>query len=77
MGDRIEILTSKSSGPSRDWLNVVRTSSARSKIRSYFSKVTREDDLQHGRDELMKVLRKQGLGASGEYARQSARAGRR
>jgi len=65
MGDRIEILTSKSSGPSRDWLNVVRTSSARSKIRSYFSKVTREDDLQHGRDELMKVLRKQGLGASG------------
>jgi len=65
MGDRVEILTSKNSGPSRDWLNIVKTSSARSKIRSYFSKVTREDDLQHGRDELMKVLRKQGLGASG------------
>ncbi|MDZ4167044.1 MAG: bifunctional (p)ppGpp synthetase/guanosine-3',5'-bis(diphosphate) 3'-pyrophosphohydrolase [Coriobacteriia bacterium] len=62
MGDRVEILTNKNSWPSRDWLNIVKTSSARSKIRSYFSKASREDDLQHGKDELMKVLRKQGLG---------------
>jgi GTP pyrophosphokinase len=61
MGDRVEILTNKSSWPSRDWLNIVRTSSARSKIRSYFSKATREDDLVKGKDELVKVLRKQGL----------------
>jgi GTP pyrophosphokinase len=61
MGDRIEIMTNKSSGPSRDWLNIVRTSSARSKIRSYFSKVSRTDDLAHGKDELQKILRKQGL----------------
>ncbi|MDH4139361.1 MAG: bifunctional (p)ppGpp synthetase/guanosine-3',5'-bis(diphosphate) 3'-pyrophosphohydrolase [Coriobacteriia bacterium] len=64
MGDRIEILTNKSSKPSRDWLKVVRTSSARSKIRSYFSKVTREDDLARGKDELGKVMRKHGLGIS-------------
>jgi len=64
MGDRVEILTNKSSWPSRDWLNVVKTSSARSKIRSYFSKVSREDDLQRGRDELLKVMRKHGLGMS-------------
>lgn len=62
MGDRIEILTNKSSGPSRDWLNIVKTSSARSKIRNYFSKVNRVDDLQNGRDELTKILRKQGMG---------------
>ena len=62
MGDRIEILTNKNSWPSRDWLNIVRTSSARSKIRSHFSKATREDDLVKGKDELVKVLRKQGLG---------------
>jgi guanosine-3',5'-bis(diphosphate) 3'-pyrophosphohydrolase len=61
MGDRVDIMTNKSSGPSRDWLNVVRTSSARSKIRSYFSKVSRTDDLARGKDELQKILRKQGL----------------
>jgi len=61
MGDRMEIMTNKNSGPSRDWLNIVRTSSARSKIRSYFSKVSRTDDLAHGKDELQKILRKQGL----------------
>jgi len=62
MGDRVEILTNKNSWPSRDWLNIVKTSSARSKIRSYFSKATREDDVVKGKDELTKVLRKQGLG---------------
>ncbi len=61
MGDRVEILTNKNSWPSRDWLNVVRTSSARSKIRSYFSKASREDDLVKGKDELGKILRKQGM----------------
>ncbi len=71
MGDRVEILTNKNSWPSRDWLNVVKTSSARSKIRSYFSKVSREDDLQRGRDELAKVMRKHGLKTS---SRASARA---
>ena len=64
MGDRLEILTNKNSWPSRDWLNIVKTSSARSKIRSYFSKVSREDDLMRGRDELSKVMRKHGLGIS-------------
>ncbi|MGB4592411.1 MAG: bifunctional (p)ppGpp synthetase/guanosine-3',5'-bis(diphosphate) 3'-pyrophosphohydrolase [Coriobacteriia bacterium] len=62
MGDRVEVLTSKNASPSRDWLNIVRTSSARSKIRAHFSKASRSDDLQTGRDELLKVLRKQGMG---------------
>ncbi len=48
MGDRVDILTNKSSAPSRDWLNIVKTSSARSKIRNYFSKQSREDDLAAG-----------------------------
>jgi guanosine-3',5'-bis(diphosphate) 3'-pyrophosphohydrolase len=61
MGDRVEIMTNKSSGPSRDWLNIVKTSGARSKIRTYFSKVSRTDDLGRGRDELTKIVRKQGL----------------
>ena len=68
MGDRVEVLTNKNSKPSRDWLNIVRTSSAKSKIRNYFSKVTREDDLVHGRDELSKVMRKHGLGIGSKTA---------
>ena len=64
VGDRVDIMTNKSSSPSRDWLNIVKTQSARAKIRSYFSKVTRVDDLQRGRDELGKVMRKHGLGLS-------------
>ncbi len=61
MGDRVDVMTNKSSGASRDWLNIVKTSGARSKIRAYFSKVTRTDDLQRGKDELTKIVRKQGL----------------
>ena len=68
MGDRIEILTNKNSHPSRDWLNIVKTSSAKSKIRTYFSKATREDDLIRGRDELAKVMRKHGLGIGSKTA---------
>ena len=64
VGDRVEMLTQKSASPSRDWLNMVRTSSARSKIRSYFSKASRSDDMQIGRDRLGREMRKHGLGIS-------------
>ena len=62
MGDRVEVLTNKNSAPSRDWLNIVKTSSARSKIRAYFSKANREDDLHRGKEELSKAMRKHGMG---------------
>jgi len=68
MGDRVEVLSNKSSWPSRDWLGIVKTSSARSKIRNYFSKASRTDDLAHGRDELAKVMRKHGLGIGSKTA---------
>ena len=64
LGDRVEILTQKSATPSRDWLSIVKTTSARNKIRSYFSKVSRSDDLQSGRDKLTREMRKHGLGIS-------------
>ena len=68
MGDRVEILTQKSSTPSRDWLAIVKTPSARSKIRSYFSKVSRSDDLLNGRDKLAREMRKHGIGISSARA---------
>jgi len=62
MGDIVSVMTSKSStGPSRDWLNLVKTSSAKSKIRHWFSKETREDHEHLGREALLKALRKQGV----------------
>ncbi|MGB0731645.1 MAG: RelA/SpoT family protein [Miltoncostaeaceae bacterium] len=61
-GDFVEILTSKAPrGPSRDWLSVVQTSKARSKIRSFFSREQREDAEHHGREVLQEALRKAGL----------------
>lgn len=64
MGDRVEILTQKNSGPSRDWLTLVKTPGARSKIRAYFSKAHRQDDVVQGREELGRELRKSGFGLS-------------
>ena len=68
MGDRVEILTQKSATPSRGWLSIVKTPSARSKIRNYFSKVTRGDDLQEGHDRLQREMRKHGMGISNAQA---------
>lgn len=70
-GDRVEILTQKSASPSRDWLSVAKTPSARSKIRSYFSKASRNDDLLAGRDILAKEVRKDGLGISNSRSTQA------
>jgi GTP pyrophosphokinase len=64
MGDRVEIITLKNSGPSRDWLNIAQTPTARSKIRAYFSKITKDDDIIHGRELLGREMRKHGMGIS-------------
>lgn len=64
MGDRVDILTQKGANPSRDWLNIVKTPRARTKIRQYLSKVSRSDDLQIGHDKLRFEMRKHDLGIS-------------
>ncbi|MDR0888537.1 MAG: bifunctional (p)ppGpp synthetase/guanosine-3',5'-bis(diphosphate) 3'-pyrophosphohydrolase, partial [Coriobacteriales bacterium] len=72
-GDRVEILTQKTSGPSRDWLNIVKTPSARQKIRSYFSKMTRGDDILKGREILAAEMRSYGLTSRSNQALQDLR----
>ena len=58
-GDIVEILTTKGPhGPSRDWLNFVKTSSAREKIRGWFKKERREENIQKGREQLDKEFRR-------------------
>ncbi len=58
-GDIVEIVTTKGAhGPSRDWLNVVRTSHAREKIRAWFKRQERDDNIVHGRESLERELRR-------------------
>ena len=61
--DVVEIVTSKndSSGPSRDWLKLAKSSRAKSKIRQWFQRERREDAIEGGREELIKALRREGL----------------
>ena len=61
-GDTVEVITSKGpSGPSRDWLQMVKSPRARNKIRQWFARERREDALSQGRDKLVQAMRKQGL----------------
>jgi GTP diphosphokinase / guanosine-3',5'-bis(diphosphate) 3'-diphosphatase len=64
-GDRVEILTAKKGGPSRDWLNpslgLVHTARGREKIRQWFKKQEREAAVAEGRELLEKELRRLGL----------------
>ncbi len=58
-GDRIEIITSQSSkGPSRDWLKIVKTGGARSKIRQWFKRERRQENILIGKAEIEKETRK-------------------
>jgi len=62
-GDVVEVFTSKSqnAGPSRDWLNFVKSPRARSKIRHWFTKERRDEAIDHGKEQIAKLMRKEGL----------------
>ncbi|MGI6712936.1 MAG: RelA/SpoT family protein [Bacillota bacterium] len=63
-GDIVEILTLKGSGPSRDWLKIVKTSQAKSRIRQWFKKEKREENLLRGRELIEKEIKKYGYEVS-------------
>ncbi|MCL5071694.1 MAG: bifunctional (p)ppGpp synthetase/guanosine-3',5'-bis(diphosphate) 3'-pyrophosphohydrolase, partial [Actinobacteria bacterium] len=61
-GDIVEIIVSKTpKGPSRDWLNVVKTAKAINKIKQWFSREERQESLNAGKEIMLKILRKSGL----------------
>lgn len=62
-GETVEVLTSKApdAGPSRDWLQFVKSARARNKIRQWFTKERREQAIEQGKDAIARVMRKQEL----------------
>ena len=64
-GDRIDIITSQNSkGPSRDWLNLVRSTQAKNKINQWFKSLLKEDNVQHGKELLNAYCKTKGVTAS-------------
>lgn len=59
--DIVKIITNKSSTPSQEWINIVKTTQARNKIRSFFTKNEREVYIERGKYTLEKELRKRKL----------------
>ena len=58
--DVVEIITSNTqSGPSRDWLNIVKTQSAKNRIKQWFKKANREENIQRGREMLEDAAKRQ------------------
>ena len=61
-GDIIEVLTSKAAkGPSRDWLSICKSNQARTKIKQWFKKEKREENVAHGRSSFEGEMRRVGL----------------
>ncbi|MFB4425841.1 RelA/SpoT family protein [Streptomyces sp. QL37] len=62
-GDLVEVFTSKAAGagPSRDWLQFVKSPRARNKIRAWFSKERRDEAIEQGKDSIARAMRKQNL----------------
>lgn len=62
-GDVVEVFTSKNpdSGPSKDWLAIVKSARARNKIKQWFTKERREEAIEQGKDAIARAMRKQNL----------------
>ena len=66
-GDRVEIITSQNSkGPSRDWLNLVKSSQAKNKINQWFRAQNKEENISKGKDSLYSYAKNHGIQLS-EY----------
>ena len=65
-GEIIEILTTNQAGhgPSRDWMNIAVTNSAKAKIRSWFKREKREENIVQGKDDLERELRRNNINFS-------------
>lgn len=74
-GDIIEIYTSGSPnyGPNRNWLEIAKTTEAKAKIRSWFKKERRDENIQCGKEELERELKRNGITISLDVLEESAK----
>ncbi len=64
-GDIVKININKNStGPNKEWLNIAKTGQAKSRIKSFFTKINREDNIKKGEDLLIKELRRQKISSA-------------
>lgn len=64
-GDRVEVVTSQNShGPSRDWLNIVRSSQARNKIQQWFRSELKEENIIKGKEMMLSYCKSKGIDIS-------------
>lgn len=73
-GDIIEILTSGSPsyGPNRNWLEIAKTTEAKAKIRSWFKKERREENIERGKEELEREFKRNGIAVEEELLAEAA-----
>ena len=62
-GDNVEVITNKSdnAGPSQDWINIVASARAKSKIKAWFSKERREEAIEIGKEAIIRAMKKAGV----------------
>jgi GTP pyrophosphokinase len=70
-GDIVEIMTAKGSGPSRDWLKIVHTQQAKNKIRQWFRKEKREENIVLGKEALERECKKHNLNTAQIFKQES------
>ena len=73
-GDIVEIFTSGSPnyGPNRNWLNIAKTTEAKSKIRSWFKKERREENIECGKEELEREFKRNNIPLDPEIIKEAA-----
>lgn len=71
--DIVKINTNKSSTPAKEWINMVKTTQARNKIKSFFTKSEREIYIEQGKDSLEKELRKRKIAFSAFFSAENVK----
>ncbi len=71
-GDIVEIITGSNAGPNRNWLEIAKTNEAKAKIRSWFKRECREENIENGKVQLEREMKRNGIIADDEMLKNAA-----